>query len=104
MGERRFAMSDPRGAAVRKPTSSARDERGQILILTALSMPVLLAIAALSIDASYMYDRRNKLYAAADAAAKAGAIEVSRDPMISHASLVNFAHHQLGGHGFRPLA
>ena len=32
----------------------ARGESGQILILTALSMVVLLGVAALSVDASYM--------------------------------------------------
>jgi hypothetical protein len=50
-------------------------ERGQILIMTALMMVALLGTAALSIDASYMFDRRNILYAAADDAAKSGAIE-----------------------------
>ena len=54
-------------------------ERGSILILTALSMTVLLGIAALSIDISFMYDKRNRLHAAADAAAKSGAFEVRRD-------------------------
>jgi len=52
-----------------------RDERGQILILTALSMTVLLGMAVLSIDASFMYDKRNRLSAAADAAAKSAAAE-----------------------------
>jgi len=52
-----------------------RGERGQILILTALTMTVLLATAALSIDAAYMYDRRNILHSAADDAAKSAAIE-----------------------------
>jgi hypothetical protein len=36
-------------------------DRGQVLILTALSMTVLLGVAALTLDASFMYDKRNKL-------------------------------------------
>src|SRR6476646_2725538 len=36
----------------------ARDDRGQILILTALTMTVLLGISALAIDASFAYDKR----------------------------------------------
>ena len=47
-----------------------RGERGQVIVLTALSMTMLLGIAALSVDAAFMYDKRNRLYAAADAAAK----------------------------------
>ena len=55
-----------------------RCERGQLLILMAVSMVAFLGITALSIDASYLYSQRNRLYAAADAAAKTGAIEVKR--------------------------
>jgi hypothetical protein len=56
-----------------------RNERGQILVFTAVSLVALLGVAALSIDASYMYDQRNKLYAAADAAAKSAAFAYWRD-------------------------
>ncbi len=66
-----------RGALVAKRTPVG-DQRGQILIVTVLSMTVLLGFAALSIDASFMYDRRNQLYAAADAAAKSVAAELHR--------------------------
>jgi hypothetical protein len=79
------------------------DERGQLLIVTALGMVMLLGIAALSIDASFMYDQRNKLYAAADAAAKSGAIEVFRDNGLSPAALTAFGEQQVHAHGFDPL-
>lgn len=79
--------------------NSVTGERGQILLLTAFSMVVLLGIGALSLDASYMYDKRNTLYAAADAAAKSGAIEVRRTPTISQTSLENFANQQVNAHG-----
>jgi hypothetical protein len=77
-------------------------EAGQILILTALSMTMLLGIAALSIDASFMYDKRNHLHAAADAAAKSAAIEVQRNPSVSLADLQTFANQQVIAHGFDP--
>jgi hypothetical protein len=77
----------------------ARDENGSILILTALSMMMLLGIAALSVDASYMYDMRNKLSAVADAAAKTGAMEVHRNPSVSQGDLNCFADQQVRAHG-----
>jgi Flp pilus assembly protein TadG len=80
----------------------ARDERGQILILTALSMTVLLGMAAFSVDASFMYDKRNKLYAAADAAAKLGATEVHRNSSVTQAALEAFAAEQVRRHGLTP--
>lgn len=80
--------------------SNRADDRGQILILTAVSMLVVLGIGALSIDASYMYDKRNRLHAAADAAAKSGAIEVKRNGGVSQSALEAFADQQVGRHGF----
>jgi Flp pilus assembly protein TadG len=84
--------------------TSARDQRGQILILTALSMTVLLGMAALSVDASFMYDKRNKLFAAADAAAKLGATEVYRNASVTQAALEAFANQQVITHGLTPGA
>ncbi len=77
-----------------------RDQSGQILILTAVSMAVLLGIAALTLDASFMFAKRNRLHAAADAAAKSAAIEVIRNPTVAQASLEAFADQQVGAHGF----
>jgi Flp pilus assembly protein TadG len=62
----------------KKTLQSARDERGSILILTALIMAVLLGFLALTVDASFMYDTRNRLHAVADAAAKSAAFEIQR--------------------------
>ena len=83
---------------------SGRGERGQVIVLTALSMTMLLGIAALSVDAAFMYDKRNRLYAAADAAAKLGAAEVLRNSGVSTANLKNFADQQVTAHGFSPGA
>jgi len=55
-----------------------RSERGSVLILVALSTVTLLGIAALSVDASFMFDLKQRLSATADAAAKSAAFEVKR--------------------------
>lgn len=83
------------------------DEKGQLLIITALGLVMLLGVTAFSIDASFMYDRRNRLYASADAAAKSGAIEVRRYANPSATvppltSLEKFADQQVASHGFTP--
>jgi hypothetical protein len=83
-----------------EPSSSTGRDRGQILVMAALSMAVLLAIAALSIDASFMYDKLNRLHAAADAAALSAAMEVRRNPSVTHEQLVTFATDQVLAHGF----
>ena len=67
-------------------------------------MVALLGIAALALDVSYMYDKRNRLFAAADAAAKSGAMEVQRNPLISATALQAFANAAVTSHGFTPGA
>lgn len=76
-----------------------RNERGSILILTALSMVTLLGMVALVLDGSRMYEERNRLSAAADAAAKSAALERRRNPS---ANLMAFANRELTLHGFDP--
>ena len=77
-----------------------REDAGQILVLAAVSMIALLGIAALTLDTSFMFDKRNQLHAAADAAAKSAAIEIIRNSGVSQASLEAFADQQVGAHGF----
>ena len=79
----------------------ASNERGQILVLTAVLLTAILGIAALSLDAAFMYDERNRLFAAADAAAKAAALEMRRS---GAANLQTFANHEVAVHGFNPAA
>jgi uncharacterized membrane protein len=50
-----------------------RSDKGQVLVLVALVMFVLLGFAALGIDAAYMYSVRHELQRSADAGALAGA-------------------------------
>lgn len=53
------------------------DERGSVLILTALSMTVLLGFVALAIDGGNLYLTQRRLQTLADSAAMAGALEAS---------------------------
>jgi Flp pilus assembly protein TadG len=53
-------------------------EHGAILVMTAVMLVGLLGITALAIDVGALYDTRNRMAAAADAAARAGALEYKR--------------------------
>jgi Flp pilus assembly protein TadG len=75
-------------------------DSGQILVLTTVSMIALMGIMAFTLDASFMFEKRNRLHAAADAAAKSAAIEVDRNPSVALTSLQNFADEQVSAHGF----
>ena len=50
-----------------------RGNRGQVLVLVALAIVVLLVMAALAIDVGFMYTTRHELQRSADAGALAGA-------------------------------
>jgi len=54
-----------------------RDRRGAILVLTAIVMVFVMAIVALALDVSYLSLTKTQLQGAADAAALAGAMELS---------------------------
>lgn len=55
-----------------------KEEDGQVLVLTALCISVLLCLLALAIDAGQLYYTQRQLQTAADAAALAGALEGSQ--------------------------
>src|SRR5215475_13929485 len=57
----------------KRTRSRRRNERGQTLMLVAISMVSLLAIAALAVDLGSLYAARGEIQRAADAAALAGA-------------------------------
>jgi Putative Flp pilus-assembly TadE/G-like len=61
------------GTRNRKGTTMIRSEKGQVLVLLALCLFVLLGFAALGIDVGYMYSVRHELQRCADAGALAGA-------------------------------
>lgn len=53
-----------------------RDERGQVLVMTVLSMGMLLGTIGLAVDAGVLFRARRNMQTAADAAAMAGATEM----------------------------
>lgn len=57
--------------------NALNDESGQALVLAAVGMVVILSFGALAIDAGQLHYMQSKLQAAADAAAIAGALEIS---------------------------
>ena len=77
-----------------------RSQTGSVVIMVALSMTMLLTLAAVSFSTSHAYDRRNQLAAAADAAAKSGAIEVRRNSSVTDAHLVRFGREEARRQGF----
>lgn len=82
-------------------SASMRSESGSILILTALSMVILLGAAAFAVDGSFMYTERNRMWAAADAAAKSAALEVFYGNT-TQANLEVFADKEVALHNFSP--
>jgi len=71
------------------PTDRAHDsQRGQVLVIAALSLVVLLLFVALATDVGYWYGERRHMQNAADAGALAGAWQLcfgSRDAAVSSA-------------------
>ena len=59
----------------RNPMRALKEERGQMLVLVALSMTVLLGFLALAIDVGLLFRAKRNLQVAADAAAVAGAMD-----------------------------
>ncbi|HXS77437.1 MAG TPA: pilus assembly protein TadG-related protein [Terracidiphilus sp.] len=53
-----------------------RDEKGQVLVMTAFSMACLLGALGLAVDVGVLFNARRQMQTAADAAALAGATEV----------------------------
>jgi hypothetical protein len=71
-----------------------------MIVLAAIVLPVLLGLAAIAIDVGYYYDYKQRLGAAADAAALAGAFEIKRNPAISQGSLETYARDDASRNGF----
>jgi len=56
-----------------------RDEQGQVLVIVALSMVVLVAMVGIVIDGGYAWGRQRDTQNAADASAKAGALKLTEN-------------------------
>jgi Flp pilus assembly protein TadG len=70
--------SRARGKATSRRRRSAKNRRGATLILVALVSGMLLTFLAVVVDMSRMYNQKNELQTAADAAALAGVISLVR--------------------------
>ncbi|HEX4124877.1 MAG TPA: TadE/TadG family type IV pilus assembly protein, partial [Tepidisphaeraceae bacterium] len=55
------------------PRRLLRDDRGAVAIIVAIAFPVLIGLAALGVDAGYLFYAKQVLQASTDAAALAGA-------------------------------
>ena len=80
----------------------ARDARGNVAILFALCLPVLVGGAGFGVETTYWYFNRLSLQAAADAAAYAAALEKRSGGSVSEVQAV--ANHTVSDNGFNPAA
>jgi hypothetical protein len=77
-----------------------REDRGSIIVLAAIVVPILLGFAALALDAGYYFDYKQRMGAAADAAALSGAFELKRDAAITQSSLETYIRDDAARNGF----
>ncbi len=78
-----------------------RDRQGSVVMVVALSMVVIAGFSALAVDMSYLYWMKNRLQATADAAATAGASQLSVDEAAVKAEATAYAAKNMpaGDHG-----
>jgi hypothetical protein len=77
--------------------STARNERGQAVVLTVLAMVVLLGMAALVLDVGAWFHEKRQLQATADAAALAGAQALPERPSDATNLALSYAGKNGGG-------
>src|SRR5437870_1976709 len=68
-----------------------RGERGQMLMVAAISMAVLLGFTALAIDMGLFFENRRHLQSSADAAALAGVGDLPENPALAIQDAKNWA-------------
>ena len=79
--------------------TGSKNERGQALVLTVLSLVVLLGMAALVLDVGAWFHQKRHLQATADAAALAGAQLLPDDPSGASSLAVTYGTKNGGGVG-----
>src|SRR5437762_480555 len=77
-----------------------RSSRGQILIVTALVLPLVLGVTALVLDLGYLFEYQRKMQAAADSAALSAGLELQRTPSASQTLLETVARADAALNGF----
>jgi Flp pilus assembly protein TadG len=83
-----------------RSAKSCKSDAGSVLVMTAIALPALIAVAALSLDVGYIYDYRQRMGAAADAAAMSAAFEVRRNSSVSQGAMEGYARDDAGRNGF----
>ena len=79
------------------------DERGSVLVLVALLIPLIIGSAALVIDVGFWYLTQARLQAAADAAALAGAQDLPNNPSGAQAHALSLASQNVSGATVTPV-
>jgi hypothetical protein len=77
--------------------SRTRNERGQVIVLTVISLTVLLGMSALVLDVGAWFRTKRQLQATADAAALAGAQALPDSPGNAQSMAVTYADKNGGG-------
>src|SRR5262245_34219136 len=77
-----------------------RGEAGQILLMSALMLPILLGFTALAIDAGYAFELRKRVQVAADAGALAGAHAIDYNSAVGFTELETIARNATAQNGF----
>jgi len=62
---------------MKRPIKTIRDQQGQVAIIVAIVIGLLIVVVGLVVDLGYLYTRKTELQNAADAAALAGAKELN---------------------------
>ncbi len=65
---------------MKRPVKTIRDQQGQVAIIVAIVIGLLIVVVGLVVDLGYLYTRKTELQNAADAAALAGAKELNGTP------------------------
>lgn len=65
---------------MKRPIKTIRDQQGQVAIIVAIVIGLLIVVVGLVVDLGYLYTRKTELQNAADAAALAGAKELNGTP------------------------
>ena len=83
-----------------RSATSRNSDAGSVLVMTAIALPALIAVAALSLDVGYIYDYRQRMSGAADAAAMSGAFEIKRNASVAQGTLETYARDDASRNGF----
>ncbi len=85
-------------------TSVWRDERGVVVVITALTLTALVGMAALVVDLGWLYVVRGELQNAADAGALAGVVELANNgPGAAEDMAVSYATQSTQYHLTQPI-